>query len=201
VPPVYPSYYPITKPNFNSKSEVDKTETGITKAEFKEGIDIPLIVTQRDNKKRWSYGEISIPPGLIPVGWTVAISPVNETDLHKPKPSSGKCDNKGQETESIGGIKSIAFNIVILDNRGRERSLQQLLERSKTGQGLGISLTYSMTDSDRKDFNEKNLRFVFLQEGDESWQVSGEDVDITGNGFGNISTTVSHLTSKLKTLR
>jgi len=189
---------PISKGDFDPNVEIDKTTTQITKEEFKQGIDIPLTVTQGDNQK--SYGEISIPPGLIPVGWTVVISPVNQTDLDKPKPSSssGNCDNKeDQETTSDRGIKSIAFNMVILDNRGRERSLRQLLESSNTGQGLGISLTYSMTKSDRKDFNVKDLRLIFLEEGDESWQVSGEDVEITGNGFGNFTTTINHLTSKL----
>jgi len=138
--------------------------------------------------------EISIPPGLIPVGWSVVISPVNNTDLKKPKPSSDNCG--GDQQSSDVEINSIAFNMVILDDRGRERSLQQLLERSRDGQGLKITLAYSMTDSERKNFRVNDLKFIFLEEGDKSWQVSSEDVDITGNGFGNITTTINHLTSK-----
>jgi len=135
---------------------------------------------------------------LIPVGWRVVISPVNQTDRNKPKPSSSSdnCDDKKEDTTNDEAIKSIAFNMVILDDRGWERSLQQLLEHSKTGEGLRITLTYSLIESELKDHNEKDLKFIFLQDGDESWQVSDEDVEITGETFGNISTTVYHLTSK-----
>jgi len=186
---------PISKGAFNPDSQIDKSTTQITKEAFKDGVEIPLTVT--DGKETSLYGTISIPPGLIPVGWTVVITPVNETDLDKPKPSTSSDCDKEKGNSSGGEIRSIAFNMVILDDRGRQRSLQELLQKSKSGEGLGITLAYSLTGTDQKKFNTDDLKFIFLQEGDDAWQLAGDQVTISGSGegFGNISTTVDHLTS------
>jgi len=186
----------ISKSEFDPNSDIDESITRITKSVFKYGIDIPLTVTQDDGTKS-SYGEVSIPPGLVPIGWSVVISPVNQTDLDKPKPysTSDSCGGGDRHESEEPEIRSIAFNMVILDDRGRQRPLQELLDKSKSGQGLGITLTYSMPQSQRMQL--RDLKFIFLEEGDDSWRVSAEDIEITGNnGFGNISTTVNHLTSK-----
>lgn len=139
------------------------------------------------------YGSIVIPPELIPVDWTVKITPVNDTELEKPKPEvtgcgSDKVDEKDQQVDSV------AFNMVILDSKGRQRSLQKLLERNH-GDGIEITLAFSLSKSQRDQFNSNDLKFIYLQEGDESWQLSTEDVTVSGNGFGNITTTINHLTS------
>jgi len=187
---------PVSKEEFEPDSVIDRSVTTVTKKLFVEGFDIPLTVT-RDNQQS-TYGVVSVPPGLIPVGWAVVISPVNQTELDKPKPSDdcgeGQTDNGG----SAERIRSIAFNMVILDNRARERSLQELLQRDRSGEGLGISLTYSLTKSERERFSAKDLRYIYLEEGGDSWQLSSDQVKISGvsDGFGNISTTVAHLTSK-----
>jgi len=140
------------------------------------------------------YGTIVIPPRLIPVGWTIKITPVNESELEKPKPKSDGCAKVDEEEQKVD---SVAFNMVILDQRGRERSLQKLLERDKSKEGIQITLAYSLTKAQRKTFNPDDLKFIYLQEGDDSWKLSAEDVTVSGKGFGNITTTINHLTSKI----
>ena len=185
----------VSKDDFDPDSVIDKSVTTVTKKLSEEGFNIPLTVTR--GNQQGVYGVVSGPPGLIPVGWTVVISPVNATDLNKPQPSDHCGDVHKTGNNGIGDdSRSIAFNVVILDTQGRERSLQELLQR-ENGEGLGISLTYSMTESERDRFSAKDLRYIYLEEGGDSWQLSSDHVDITGgrDGFGNISTTVSHLTS------
>jgi len=164
---------------------------------FKNGVTIPILAG------KYSYGSITIPPGLIPVGWSVTITAVDKKDLAKPKPTkddgSGGCgDSKKKDSskdEETGGIATIAFDLTIRDEDGKERSLAELLQASKT-EGIDIRLVYSISKEQQKRFSEKDLRFIYLENGDEAWNfVDGENKVSKPGSFGNISTTVDHLTS------
>jgi len=197
---------PVAEQNFKPNSQVDKSTTKITDNVFIEGVEIPLTVSSsRTGGKQTSstYGSISIPPKLIPVGWSVLITPVNETETKKPKPSSSNdsCGSSSTDDgeEDTGQFSSLAFNMEIEDERGHQRSLQELLSRSDNSEagGIEITLSYSMTRSQREQFDPSEMKFVYLETGDTEWKLSNEDVRLSGDGgFGNISTTVNHLTSK-----
>jgi len=186
----------VEEKDFDPEAPIQPTKTVITEETFKTGVTIPLTVSGGDQPGA-VYGTIVVPPRLIPVGWTIKITPVNESELEKPKPKSSsdnQCDSTIDEEEQR--VDSVAFNMVILDQRGRERSLQKLLEREHSKEGIRITLAYSLNKAQRKSFSPDDLKFIYLQDGDESWKLSADDVTVSGKGFGNITTTISHLTSK-----
>jgi len=143
-------------------------------------LDIDLIAAG-DDGHRGIYGRIHLEPGLIPVGWTVEVLPVNETDLQKPKPSTSTCgDSNGEAAQAQSAVVSLAFNLVIRDSKGRKRSLEELLNARKNS-----------------SHNRDRLRFGYLRDGDSAWQHLEDNSDVEFEGdFGNATAVTKHLTSK-----
>jgi len=181
----------VTERDFRYNATVRKSSTRITKQLFKDGFDVLLV----EENSGTVYGTVHIPSELIPIDWYLIISVVNETDWEKPKPElKNVCgDNSDFET-----AVAIQFKMVVLDSNKDLRSLQELFDHRGQGKdGITITLVYSMTRSQRQDdCDSKDLVFIFLEEGGDSWQLSQDKVEATGTVFGNVSVTVKHLTSK-----
>jgi len=159
-----------------------------------------LVATFRG--KEGIYGLVTVPPGLLPVGWSITLSQLNETDLEKPKPAEKSCHSPSKESQAQEGLVTVAFDMVIRDDQGRERPLQDLLKEAKPGseaaKGLGINLIYFLTPEQRQILNQGDgeLKYIYLDNGDESWNLLGEETSTKGGSFGNATTSVNHLTSE-----
>jgi len=164
---------------------------------FKSGVTIPILAGE------FSYGAITIPPGLIPAGWSVTITAVEKNDLKKPKPTKddnsgcGDSNNKDSSDDNeTGELATVGFDMTIRDENGKERSLANLLQKASDTEGIGIRLVYSLTKEQQMRFSEKDLRYIYLENGDEAWKfVDAENKILKPGSFGNITTTVDHLTS------
>jgi len=72
--------------------KVSKEAVQVTTKLNEDGFIIPLT---RSGKL---FGLVTVPSGLIPVGWTILISPVSDEDLKKDTPSQhSECDTKSKK--------------------------------------------------------------------------------------------------------
>jgi len=154
-------------------------------------VTVPLLVRGKGNLF-YEYGTVSIPPKLIPVGWSVEIKRVNASDQSKPKPSSkaGDCDKENKQSSQ--DPVTISFDLVIKDEKGRERKLQDLL-KARESRGIELSLQYLLKD---KQTNSEALRYIYLDDGEPEWSFLDEDTKSGNDDFGRANTTLKHLTSK-----
>ena len=190
---------PVTPNQFNTGAKVKPSMTLITKEMHQDGVVIPIVA----GSNKLSYGSVTIPPQLIPAGWTVTITAVNQTDLAKPKPQSSPSSQCGSDPknaeESEGDMVTIAFDMIIRDQRGKERTLQELLKRKRhLGEGIQIKLSYSMTSEQKKlfDSDKRTMQFIYLEDGNDAWREVDSETKFSGGKFGSVTTTVDHLTSK-----
>jgi len=190
----------VSENRFNENANVQTSQTYSNQKNYVTGFQIPLIATL--GGKEGIYGVVSVPPGLLPVGWSITLSQLNETELRKPKPSKGVCDSNDKAVQQQEGLASVAFDMVIRDDQGREKSLQDLLKGvkkdSSASKGLGINLAYLLTPEQRKTLEDGKgeLQYIYLDNGDKSWSFLDEKTTAKGGSFGNATTSVNHLTSK-----
>jgi len=161
------------------------------------------------------YGQIIFSSGLIPGGWTIRITAVNDTDYEKPKPvadrhHSNDCGDQTDSSDSGAGddgrvVASIAFDMTIWDPKGRERTLQELLRKQRNA-SVTIQLRYSIPKRYQKYLSKKqrlSLQYIYLEDGDDAWSYLNNDATETDNqtlrssSFGTLSTRLDHLTSLL----
>eukprot|EP01102_Stenamoeba_stenopodia_P017175 TRINITY_DN6118_c0_g1_i1.p1 TRINITY_DN6118_c0_g1~~TRINITY_DN6118_c0_g1_i1.p1 ORF type:complete len:680 (-),score=127.69 TRINITY_DN6118_c0_g1_i1:169-2208(-) len=181
---------PVKQNNYSPNARLEPVSTKITKSNAKKGIDIDLVATGSDQQSH-IYGSVHLEANLVPVGWTVEVLPVNETDLQKPKPTS-KCGDSNDDEESV--IVSLAFNLVIKDEEGRERSLEDLLD-ARANKGIGLELSYDLSRFDTHSSRDR-LRFAYLQDGDSAWKLLEDSSNIAfDDDFGSAKATTKHLTS------
>eukprot|EP01102_Stenamoeba_stenopodia_P018582 TRINITY_DN6835_c0_g5_i1.p1 TRINITY_DN6835_c0_g5~~TRINITY_DN6835_c0_g5_i1.p1 ORF type:complete len:945 (-),score=93.12 TRINITY_DN6835_c0_g5_i1:82-2832(-) len=181
----------VTRSEFDLKNaELVETSVNVTKSIYRNGVKIDLIAKGRDGRK-YKYGDVTVPPQLVPIGWTIDIYRVNSADLNKPKPSKDECGSDKKKNPSE--IVSIAFNMIIRDEHGRQRSLEDLLKKQKDSKGLGLELSYFLDNKQKKD--GKSLKIGYLGDKDSSWKfLDGNDSPVKDN-FGNAKGHTNHLTS------
>jgi len=187
---------PVPSSQFDPQNaELTESTTTIKKSTNKNGFEINLVGTGK-NGNNYSYGSVQIPPKLVPVGWTVSIYRVSKTDLKKPKPSSKDgCGDKKKKKESSSDVVSIAFNLIIKDQHGKERSLAELMKKTNNKDGIEIELVYGLKSSQQKSDNK--LRFGYLQDGESAWKyLENSDYISANKGFGKAKATTKHLTSE-----
>jgi len=186
----------VTRDEFSKNTAILGTSQKITRKDYQSGFTIDVTGPGKSGQKQpvFSYGSVRVPSGLIPVGWTVDIYSVNETDLEKPKPTKKRCSDGNVEGSDEAEIVSVAFNLVIRDEKGRERSLEALLKK-RGKEGLGLELSYSLSKEQRSSDN--SLQFGYLRDGDPSWKFLEDTQDISAkHEFGRAKGTTNHLTSE-----
>jgi len=135
--------------------------------------------------------------GLIPRGWTIIIAPVNHTDLDKDKPE--RKDKEDCNERKSSSLASIAFDMKIKDHKGRQRRLQDLLNKASNG-FVHVELSYLVPKDHRDSVHQHSARldYIYLENGDSAWKYlkdQNEDPDEAIPTFGSLSTELDHLTS------
>eukprot|EP01102_Stenamoeba_stenopodia_P011629 TRINITY_DN3595_c0_g2_i1.p1 TRINITY_DN3595_c0_g2~~TRINITY_DN3595_c0_g2_i1.p1 ORF type:complete len:623 (-),score=111.54 TRINITY_DN3595_c0_g2_i1:206-2074(-) len=178
---------------FYSNAVLLESTTRVTESDHEDGFSVLILFKHK--QRLYLYGVVTFPPKLIPVGWVVRITAVEQDDLEKPKPGKNKSCGENDD-DHTGQLVSIAFDLVIRDDKGHERTLQELLKHTNE-KGISIELVYALTEDQQDCFDrkKKELRFIYLEDGDDSWSFVDDGDSIERNTFGNISTTVNHLTS------
>jgi len=182
---------PITKSQFDLEHyQLVEDSLNITKDINQQGVKFEIIATGKNGKK-YAYGSVSVPAHLIPVGWSVEISRVEHSDLEKPKPSTN-CEGSDNDNTLKSQIVSLAFDLIIRDQHGRQRSLEALLKGENESKGLELELSY-LLENHEKDGNQ--LRMGYLGDGDSSWKYLDDKPSTVSDVFGRKKGTTNHLTS------
>jgi len=174
----------------------------VTKSRSHRGFKLPLNGKAKD-RSRHQYGTVVVPPNLLPSGWAIQILRVPEEDLHKQKSGTNECNGDNDNDQSSGedvDVVSVPFQMIILDKKGRERSLQEVMNRyegsARKKKELELQLLYEFNSKQaRKD---GKLQFGYLESGDDHWKLfENHQVDSKKDRRGVAKVKTDHLTSKL----